>query len=149
MTSLFSVLGQTMPEIEEVSLNKDIWIGFTRLSTLLISKGLCIPSQFAISKVNQRLYCPNIDSSLLTTVKKKLTPVHAFFDVGAIFFIDMRQLLTSAWSPDDGVICCSFISHQIISIHWGDSAQFNLAPRLQFETLFANCAVNGNVQYNN
>lgn len=147
MTSLFSVLGQTMPEKEEVSLNKDIGIGFT--SKLLRSKGLCILSQFAISKVNQRLYCPNIDSSLLTIVKKKLTPVHAFFDVGAIFFIDMRQLLTSAWSPDDGVICCSFIPHQIISIHWGDSAQFNLAPRLQVETLFANCAVNGNVQYNN
>lgn len=147
MTSLFSVLGQTMPEKEEVSLNKDIGIGFT--SKLLRSKGLCILSQFAISKVNQRLHCPNIDSSLLTIVKKKLTPVHAFFDVGAIFFIDMRQLLTSAWSPDDGVICCSFIPHQIISIHWGDSAQFNLAPRLQVETLFANCAVNGNVQYNN
>lgn len=147
MTSLFSVLGQTMPE-KEVSLNKDIGIGFT--SKLLISKGLCILSQFAISKVNQRLYCPNIDSSLLTIVKKKLTPVHAFFDVGAIFFIDMRYyFLTSAWSPDDGVICGSFILHQIISIHWGDSAKFNLAPRLQFETLFANCAVNGNVQYNN
>lgn len=99
MTSLFSVLGQTMPE-KEVSLNKDIGIWFT--SKLLISKGLCILSQFAISKVNQRLYCPNIDSSLLTIVKKKINPCSCllwrwryFFHWHALLLSDLR--LVSRW----------------------------------------------------
>lgn len=141
MTSLLSVLGPITPEIEEVIAKQ----GHKNRIYIAHIKG---SPKVYVSDRNLRFQRPIKGYTVLTLTLnyinnslKKLTPVHAFFDVGTIFFIGMRHFLTSARSPDDGVICGSLILHQKISIHWGDSAQFNLAPRLQFETLFANCAV--------